>query len=511
MKRSILGVAVIAVLASGVFADVKLPEILGDNMVLQQGVRIAIWGKADAGEKVAVTLGKSQAAAAADDKGEWKVTFEAMAACDQPIEMTVVGKNTLKVSNILVGEVWVCSGQSNMAFGLGGANDGQTEIEQADYPRIRLMQVPRLRSEQPQADIRAKWVVCSPKTAGAFSAVGYFFGRDIHKALKVPVGLINTSVGGTPVEAWTPAMSYQTDPDLSADKAAGGQDDKNLPAAQEAYKTKLEAWKAATQAAVATQPGVKLPAMPPAPMSGKEKYGGLFNGMVAGLTRYSIGGVIWYQGEANANNAAAYRKQFPAMIRGWRQAWGSEFPFLFVQLANYMAPTTFPGAKSAWAELREAQTMTLSLPKTGMAVIIDAGDAANIHPKDKQTVGKRLALAGLAVAYGKKDVVWQGPAAESIKSDGGKLIVKFKNADGGLVNKGDKVEGFAVAGADGEYSWADATIDGDGVTLTGKDVPKPVAVRFMWANNPKCTLYNKADLPACPFRAGEENFAPATK
>jgi sialate O-acetylesterase len=329
--------------------------------------------------------------------------------------------------------------------------------------------------------------------------------------LKAPVGLISSAVGGTPIEAWTPPASYQSDPDLSADKAAIEQDDKNLPGAREAYKNKLDQWRTTTQAIAATQPGAKLPAMPPAPMSGREKYGGLYNGMVAGLTQYAIGGVIWYQGEANASNAAAYRKQFPAMIRGWRQAWGSEFPFLFAQLANFMPRKADPNAKSGWAELREAQTMALSLPKTGMAVIIDAGDAANIHPKDKQTVGKRLALAGLAVAYGKKDVVWQGPMFESMKSDGARLIVRFKNADGGLVNKGDKVEGFAVAGADGKYSPADARIEGDSATLTSADVAKPVAVRLMWADNPKCSLYNKADLPACPFRAGEENFAPATK
>ena len=510
MKSAILVMAMIAVVASGAFADVTLPKILGDNMVLQQGAKIVIWGKADASEKVSVTLGKAHAVATADDKGNWKVNFSPMAASNQPIEMTVAGKNTLKVSNILVGEVWVCSGQSNMAFSVSEANDAQNEIASADYPQIRLMQVPNLRTEQPRENIGAAWLLCSPKTVGAFSAVGYFFGRDIHKQLKVPVGLINSSVNGTLIEAWTAPASYLNDPDLSEFGALIEQEDKNLPAAREAYKNKLDQWKTTTQAIAATEPTARLPAVPHEPMSGKEKYGGLYNGMIAGLTQYAIGGVIWYQGESNAGNAAPYRKQLPAMIRGWRQAWGSEFPFVFVQLANFISRKVDPNAKSGWAEVRDAQTQTLSLPKTGMAVIIDKPEGTNIHPRDKQTVGKRLALAALAVAYGRKDIVWQGPMFESMKSDGARLIVKFKNANGGLVNKGESITGFAIAGADGKYFWADATIEGDSTTLTCKDVAKPVAVRFMLVDNPKCSLYNKADLPACPFRAGEESFVPAT-
>lgn len=518
MKATILA-AVVLVLSSIALADVSLPSVLSDNMVLQQGKPIVIWGQADAGEKVAVTLGTTSAQTSADAKGSWQVTIAAMKASKQPITMTVAGKNTLTVENILIGEVWVCSGQSNMAWVVSGAKNAAEEIAAADYPEIRLLTVPQTLAEQPQENVKARWAVCSPKKVGAFSAVAYFFGRDLHKALGVPVGLINSSWGGSPIESWTPMDSFKTDPDLSQFPAMIERHTQRLPAAREAYKEQYEKWKAMKEQVVATRPDAatkpNFPRAPQAPVTPGVEFGGMYNGMIAPLTRLGIAGAIWYQGEANAvspDAAENYAKELPAMIRGWRKAFGQESPFLFVQLANYM-PRKGPSHKSSWAMLRDSQTATLALPKTGMAVIIDAGTGGDIHPKDKQIVGKRLALAGLAVAYDKKDVVYQGPTMESVTADGTKLVVKFKHAEGGLVTKGDNGEvcGFAVAGADGEYVWAVAKLDGDSVILTSADVAKPVAVRYAWGDNPNCSLYNKADLPAVPFRWGEEKFTPTTQ
>ena len=518
MARQIaIAVALVASLVGVGLADVKLPGVLSDNMVLQQGQKITIWGTADAGEKVAVALGAAKADATADDKGKWQVVFEPLAASDKPIEMTVAGKNTLKVANILVGEVWLCSGQSNMQMPVQGSKDAAQEIASADFPSIRLMNVGRVKAELPQEDFGARWVLCSPKTVGGFSAAGYFFGREIHKALKVPVGLINSSWGGSPIEAWIPMETYQSAPFLAQNflKAIELQT-AGLSAARETYATDVVKWKETTLAITTTRPGSSsqpgFPRKPQPPESAGETYGGMYNAMVAPLTRLKIAGVIWYQGEANSANPSGYQHELPAMIGGWRKAFGQEFPFLFVQLPNFQTRGDDPNANIGWATFREAQETVLSVPKTGMAVTIDVGEAKDIHPKDKQTVGHRLALVGLGVVYGKTDVVYQGPTLESMKVDGEKVVVTFKHSDGGLVGKGDngQVSGFAIAGADGKYAWADAKIDGNSVTLTSKVVTKPVAVRYAFNGNPAATLYNKFDLPAVPFRAGEQGFTPAT-
>ena len=512
---SVLGL--IAALAIPALADVKLPAVLSDNMVLQQGKKIVIWGWADPGEKVAVTLGAAKADTAADDKGNWQVAFDPLTASDKPIDLTVAGKDTIKVSNILVGEVWVCSGQSNMAFTLSSVKDAQQEIAAADFPNIRLMQVPSVIGKEPRDNLAARWVECSPKTVGRFSAVGYLFGRDLHKALKVPVGLINSSWGGSSILSWIPKEAYESDPELAKYQAWIQKDADAAPALKEKYPADLASWKATAQAIVASQPDAatkpSFPRPPVPPMNVSEKWGGMYNAMIAPLTKFNIAGAIWYQGEANASQAAEYRLWLPGMIRAWRKAFAQDFPFLYVQLPNFMAYRNDPNSRSAWAELREAQTLTLSVPKTGMAVVIDVGEAKDIHPKDKQTVGKRMALTGLAVAYGKKGIAFRGPVFDSMKADGDKMVVKFRNAEGGLVSKGEngEVAGFAIAGADGIYDWAEAKIDGDSVVLTSKGVPKPVAVRYAWSDNPTAGLYDKSDLPAGPFRAGEEHFAPTTK
>jgi sialate O-acetylesterase len=521
LSLALIGLGVMAAFAATAQADVKLPAIIGSNMVLQADMKDPIWGWADAGEKVAVSLGDQKAEATADSGGKWQVRLAAMKAGTGPLVMTVAGKNTLKLENILVGEVWVCSGQSNMEMSVKSSNDSEKEIAEAKYPKIRIFMVAKATSATPLTDCKGQWIECTPETVPNFSAVGYFFGRMLHKDLSVPVGLIGSNWGGTPAESWTSRETLEADADLKATITRFQSQIDNYAKAKEDWEKvkdkKLADWKA--QADKAKAEGKQQPRRPEGPRdpaANPNRPSTLYNGMIAPLVPYGIRGAIWYQGESNAGRPVEYRKLFPAMITDWRKHWGEgDFTFLFVQLANFMARKTEP-AESGWAALREAQTMTLSLPKTGMAVIIDIGDAGNIHPKDKQNVGKRLALAAEAGTYG-KDVVYSGPMYESMKVEGDKVRLKFKHVGGGLMAKGgEKLTGFAVAGEDKKFVWADAKIEGDAVVVSAKDVAKPVAVRYAWADNPECNLYNKADLPAVPFRTddwpvGEQTQAAAKK
>jgi len=468
-------------------AAVKLPAVIGDHMVLQRDMKVPIWGTADPGEKVTVTLGDRQAVATADADGRWMVRLDPLKA-GGPFEMTVAGSNRITLKDILVGEVWVCSGQSNMAMQVKTAANAHQEIAAANYPDIRLFTVARLVAAAPQSDTKGTWVACSPQTVGDFSAAAYYFGRHLHKELNVPIGLIHTSWGGTPAEAWTSRATLEADPDLKAIVDRWDQELANARKAGSAAGNQQSAPKG-------RKAGGDLAGSTDRPSS-------LYNGMIQPLIPYAIRGAIWYQGEANAGRAYQYRKLFPAMIQDWRKAWGQgDFPFLFVQLANYQPRKPEP-ADSAWAELREAQTMTLSLPKTGMAVIIDIGEGDNIHPKNKQDVGKRLALAALAIAYG-RDIPYSGPMYDSMKIEGDKVRLTFRHVNGGLVAKGGVLKGFAIAGDDRKFVWADAKIDGDTVVVHSDKVAKPKAVRYAWADNPECNLYNKAGLPASPFRTDD--------
>ncbi|HUU09711.1 MAG TPA: sialate O-acetylesterase [Phycisphaerae bacterium] len=488
-------------LATSATADVRLPKVIGDHMVLQQGGDLPIWGWADAGEDVTVSLGGQKVAAKAGADGRWQVRLKPLKA-GGPLKMTVAGKNTLKVADILVGEVWVCSGQSNMQMSVRSSANAA-----ADYPKIRLFTVPNVTATEPQDDCKGQWVACSPQTVEHFSAAGYFFGRMLHKDLDVPLGLINTSWGGTPSEAWTSQETVDAVADFKPIVDRFDQAAVNYAKAKEDWEKtrdeKMAKWKEAVEKAKADgkrEPGQPRP--PDDPSKSPHRPTSLYNGMLAPLIPYRIAGAIWYQGETNAGRAYQYRVIFPAMIKDWWTHWGQgEFPFLFVQLANFMARKDQP-ADSAWAELREAQSMTLALPKTGQAVIIDIGDARDIHPKNKQDVGKRLALAAEKIAYG-KDIVYSGPVYDSMAVEGDKVRLKFKHVGGGLVAQGGTLKGFAVAGEDKKFAWADATIDGPCVVVANKDVAKPVAVRYAWADNPECNLYNKESLPASPFRTDE--------
>lgn len=480
-------------------ADVRLPRIFGDNMLLQRGVEAPIWGRADPGEKVIVTLGNERATATADENGRWRAKLSPLDA-GGPFQLTVEGKNTVTLDNVLVGEVWVCSGQSNMQFALRQSANAHAEIGQANFPKIRLFTVKRTVAETPQDDVVGEWVECSPQTAPDFSAVGYFFGWELHKALGgVPVGLMHTSWGGTPSEAWTslPALEAESEvkPFLDYWKEQVAGSDARLAE----YEKKMAEWRQAAENAKAQ--GKQPPAPPRRPgdlRNGPHRPANLYNAMIAPLVPYAIRGAIWYQGESNASQAYQYRKLFPTMILDWRRAWREgDFPFLFVQLANFRSGWTDP---KAWAELREAQLMTLSLPNTGMAVAIDIGETYDIHPKNKQAVGRRLALPALAIAYDQK-VVFSGPIYQSMIIEGSRIRLRFNHVGGGLVAKRGTLKGFVIAGENRRFVWADAKIEGDTVVVRSHAIKYPVAVRYAWWNDPAgCNLYNVEGLPASPFR-----------
>ena len=522
VRRSAVGAVVVLAWCVGApaHADVKLPAVIGSHMVLQQGMPVPVWGWADPGEQVTVTLGDQKQSATADPKGTWRVKLNALTA-GGPHVLTVAGKNTVTLEDVLVGEVWVCSGQSNMNMRLGGCRDAKQEIAAATYPQIRLFLVPTQVAQEPQTDVKGAWRACSPKTAGGFSGVGYFFGRELHKALGVPVGLIHSAVGGTVAEAWTSRHALEAQPVLKSSLAVWDKAVANWPNVEPGYNQKRAEWRKVYRAwrQAQKQPGAKKtrrPRGPGMPMGPKHTHlpGGLYNGMIAPLMPLAIRGAIWYQGEANAGRAEQYRTVFPAMIRDWRKNWGQgEFPFLFVQLTGYA-----PGERH-WPYLREAQTMALSLPKTGMAVTIDVGAARDIHPKNKQDVGKRLALAGLAIGYD-KDVVYSGPMYKSMKVEGNKIRLTFDHVGGGLVPSREAPKdcpvrgtpaccggkkcivlmGFTIAGKDKKFVEAEAAIDGQTVVVSSPQVAEPVAVRYAWGGIPACNLYNKAGLPASPFR-----------
>jgi sialate O-acetylesterase len=486
-------------------ADVRLPAIIGDNMVLQSGSRVSLWGWADPNEEINVKASwdKMDWTIQADSAGKW-IFQTASPDAGGPYEITFKGKNTVTVKNVLAGEVWLCSGQSNMEMAVRSANHAAEEAAGANYPQIRLFTVEKKVAEQPLDNCKGKWVECSPETVPGFSAAGYFFGRELHKELKQPVGLIHSSWGGTPAEAWTSPVAMQENPTCEPILTRYKQAVTVYPQAKAKYDEDLVKWNEAVKQAKAEgkplpggRPGQPLgPGNPNCPC-------GLYNGMIAPLVPYTLRGAIWYQGESNAGRAYQYRDLFPTMIKSWWNAWSQDgqedFAFLFVQLANFMDTKPEPG-DSSWAELREAQLMTLEVPNTGMAVIVDIGDAKDIHPKNKQDVGNRLALWALANTYA-KDVVYSGPLYKSMEKKGNQIVLSFNHVGGGLVAKGgEPLKGFAIAGADRKFVWGNAKIEGDKIVVTSDQVADPIAVRYAWADNPVCNLYNKADLPASPFR-----------
>lgn len=500
----VLGV-VIALLVSVAGAEVRLPGIFADNMVLQREMPVPIWGWASPDEKVTVQFAGQEATATANASGKWRVTLPALKASKEPAQLTVSGAaNTRVFQNVLVGEVWIASGQSNMQWNVANSNNASQEIPDADnYPQIRLCSVERVVAPKPLEDTTVTWAVCSRETIPYFSAVAYFFGKDLSRNLDVPIGLIHASWGGTPAQAWVSIPALEKLPFMEGmfkywqEQLAQFDYEK----ANAEFEKKLAEWK--KQSEIARSEG-KNPGPKPTldtPDQSPHQPGVLFNGMIAPICPYAIRGAIWYQGESDAGRWFQYRDLMTTLIYDWREKWNEgDFPFLYVQLANYMAEQTQPCQEDAtWPLLRESQWLTLSVAKTGMATAIDVGEANDIHPRDKQTVGNRLALVARAITYG-QDVVYSGPSFKAMKVSGNEVIISYDHIGGGLKVKGDPLRGFALAGEDGLWYWAQARLEGDTVVLSADEVDQPISACYAWANNPIGNLYNAEGLPALPFR-----------
>ena len=491
-----------------VFADVKLPALFSNHMVLQREAPVPVWGWAEPGESVTVSIAGQTKTVVTDADGKWRLKLENLSA-KEPVTLTAKGKNTITVEDVLIGEVWLASGQSNMQLQVNVVTNAQAEKAAAKFPQIRMFTVERRATVMPQSDCGGKWVVCDPETVGGFSAAAYFFGRELHQKMAVPVGLINSSWGGTPIETWTsmPAQEGQKElePVFAIWKART-----SVPFDEAKAKAQYERQQAvwainSEKAKAAGKRPAAAPKPPVHPRWDKNHPANLFNGMIAPLIPYAIRGGIWYQGENNSHGefAKLYATQLPLLIQDWRQRWKEgEFPFAWVQLPNFKKRSEDPSSPSDWAVTREGMLHSLSVPNTGMAVTIEVGEEANIHPKDKQTVGKRLALWARAKVYGEK-IPFSGPLPAGHKVNGGEVTVSFTHTDGGLVAKGGELQGFAIAGSDRRWFWARARIEGDKIVVSSPEVKVPVAVRYAWADNPDCNLYNGAGLPASPFRTDE--------
>lgn len=512
-KIKFLAFTLIAIgcLCGSSIADIKLPAIISDNMALQQNTEVTIWGWAEPGEEVTVqtdwkhqvpVIGKlipkkASVSTITNEQGQWELKVKTPKA-GGPYNFKVTGNNEIEVKNVIIGELWVCSGQSNMSMPMEGWDKqpivgGPEDIANSTNDKIRFFMVTRKTADSPLDNVEGKWVLCDPETVKPFSAVGFYFGRMVNKETGLPVGLIGSNWGGTLAEAWTRKEFMSSDDEFSSMIAN--------------YDKRQADWDKA--AAAAKEKGEKEPRKP----RPQDKPSALYNGMIAPITNMTIKGAIWYQGESNANKGYQYRNLFPTMIKNWRCDFNNpDMPFYFVQLANYVSHK--PGQEVAiydgepreshWAELREAQSITNDLEYTGMAVTIEIGQANNIHPGNKKDVGERLARWALARDYG-KDIAVSGPLYTGYSIEGDNIRVKFNYAENGMYSKDGKPIGFAIAGSDRKFVWADAKIDGSSIVVSSELVKEPVAVRYAWDIHPKCNIYNAEGLPASPFRTDDFN------
>jgi len=455
----LLSILFILGLAEYSMANVTLPKIFGDHMVLQQNSEVKLWGWAKTGEEVTVVPGwdAKELKTKASNQALWSVVLKTPKA-GGPYSIKISGYNEITVSDILIGEVWLCSGQSNMEWSpAAGIINGEEAIKNANFPEIRLFSVNYKTAKTPQIDLEGEWVVCTPETMKYFSAIGYFFGKEIHEKLNVPVGLVNSSWGGTPAEAWMNEEAINDDPQL---KAA-------------ASRLKEVPWGP-------TQPGR------------------IYNAMIHPMIPFKIAGAIWYQGEANTGDPENYEQLLPALINNWREEWDYEFPFYYVQIAPWKY-----GRPNEGVVLRDAQRKAMSTPNTGMVVVSDIGNIEDIHPRNKIDVGVRLANWALNKTYGMEGIVFSGPLFKEMKVEKNKAIINFDYADNGLMSKTRELTGFQVAGDDRQFVDAKAKIDGSTVVVYAKSVKSPVAVRYEWSNTAEPVLFNKEGLPASSFRTDE--------
>jgi sialate O-acetylesterase len=485
--------------------DASLAPVFSDHAVLQRGKPVPVWGAAGASDPISVTFRGQTVRTTAGKDGRWIAYLAPLAASSEPADLVVVGQNTVTVHDVVVGEVWLCSGQSNMEFTVnnGGSvyrvDNAQAEVASADYPLIRQLRIEHAVATGPAATVKTGgWQPASPQTVGEFTAVGYFFARDIHRALGVPVGIVLSSWGGTPIESW------MSDGARGATSVAGTLDarwQKEMaewpPDRVARYPVEMAEWQKAQANAEAahTMNPLHWPP-PPATDDSPARPGGLFNGMIAPVQPFAMRGILWYQGEANADRAGEYAELLAAMIHSWRAGWDQgDLPFYVVQLANFGDKTN-----RAWARLRDAQAQALGVPATGMAVTIDIGNAQNIHPSNKQDVGRRLALIAKAKVYGIPGE-YSGPLFEGSAREGNALRVRFTHAGAQLVSRGGPPTALEIAGADGVFCPASAAIEGDTLLVSSWVASEPVAVRYAWTNAPDANLYNGAGLPAAPFRS----------
>jgi sialate O-acetylesterase len=466
-------------------AEVKLAGVFGDHMVLQQGIPLTVWGFANSEEKITVQIADQTVTTKGDGNGRWHVIISPLRSTAKTVSFNVSGENKLTLEDILIGDVWLCTGQSNMVYSLGKDQTAPEELPKADHADIRLCQISPKAMREPLTDRQVKWVVCTPADAKRFSAVGYFFGREIQNISRSPVGLILSAVSGTPAQSWTSLDALKSDPELKT------------------YLTTYEQMK--DKSGPNDDPKTAVPGTPTS----------LFNGMISPLIPFGLKGVIWYQGESNTSEAELYRTLFSALIDDWRKRWNQgDFPFLFVQLPGFNRRKLEPSAFSSWALLREAQAKTLAMPNTGMAVTVDLSPTRNIlHPPNKKEVGHRLALLAARIAYG-QDIACYGPTYKASLVTAHNMRVTFDHVGSGLVvgapsstdpnqpvaASGLQLKGFSLAGPDLKFVRAEAVLDGESVIVSSEKVDAPVAVRYGWDDNPEVNLYNKEGLPAVPFR-----------
>jgi sialate O-acetylesterase len=503
--------------AAALRAEVRLPSHFSDHMVLQREMRLPVWGTAVPGETVTIDFAGQKKSVQVGAEGKWRVELDPMPASSEARVLTVsgsAGKSSVRFVDVLVGEVWLCSGQSNMDFTVArtekfyfcGVTNKADEVAAANYPGIRMFTSDSARSYEPRSNIPgSSWKVCTPETVREFSAVGYFFARDLQKQIKAPIGILALTYGASTAQAWIRREALAASPQLApmlekfdADvKAAQSETNR---ATRVAALTKWEAAVAKAKAA-----GKRAPRRPNVfdPVQDQHSPTVMFNGVIAPVVPFAVRGVLWYQGESiTTGGVELYPLLQSILIQDWRCLWGQgDLPFYICQLAAYKSPVTDPNSPGSIPATREAQATVLPLPSTGMAVTIDIGDAGNVHPRNKQEVGNRLMRIALAKVYG-RCLEYSGPMFESMKVEGGAIRVKFSHADGGLVARGGPLKQFAMAGADRKFVWAKAAVAGkDVVVVSSSEVPQPVAVRYAWADNPEgCNLYNAESLPAVPFR-----------
>lgn len=498
MKKYVILFILCCLLCSVCIADVRLPAIFSDNMVLQRQMPVPVWGYADAGEQVTINVSDQIKTIKADREGKWMVKLAAMPA-GGPFAMTVRGTNTITFTNVMIGEVWVCSGQSNMEFSLAGTPGSRTEIKKATNSNIRLFTIPKTISGKTRDDVEDSWLVCHPHFADNFSAVAYFFGKTLNSQLDVPIGLVQSAYGGSKIEPWMTIEALKQVPSLSrAVEHVAGSDQVHRVHVAEALKG-LEIYLPVAKKAFAA--GEEVPAPPKWPVhplaTDKQQPTCLYNGMIHPIMPFAMRGVIWYQGEANCNDGMLYYEKFTAMLASWRSQWGQgDFPFYFVQLAPFVY-----GDSEELPQFWEAQTACLQIPNTGMAVTVDIGDPHDIHPKNKQDVAKRLALWALAKDYGMDKLVYSGPLYKSMTVKRNKAVIHFDHVGTGLTSRdGMDLTWFEIADEDQKFIKAKAVIEGDTVIVSNEKIKKPVAVRFGWDQKAEPNLSNKEGLPASPFR-----------